>query len=349
MTHSNWPGVPDLYVDRDEAVDAMFDTLRTRGYTVQTETAISAVDFLAHGDGATCVGGILDRHSTPGDCLTLAEAGATADGLLLFGPDEYVLASTTDLLRQPYVRPTSAGVALFTYEQPLQRENTTTPVVPLTASTTWTLTHEGRLRLTVDGTVVATGDAGDPVTTYHYDTHHVYGRDDELVVIDADGTIVDRATTIDAINTAWNPISPPVVPRTGEYRSLLDTYQPWYCDEAGPIEFDTTAWWVHELNDHDPGPTLLEYGLMTFIESHLVTADDALAPDEFLPVFQTWFTAETGLSAPDHDTIVQHLPAVTHDDTDPGDHPAVLPGYTWRVPREIHSPDHPIDPAGLDR
>lgn len=329
---------------RSVILDRVIPTFAERGFTIEAVlNEKGLVDFHAYREDHVYVGHIGLPMSYCDEIVLLADQAADVDGLILVSPDQSVLHGAMDLLRKPYHQITHGGVIPYTTGV-IATDDHTLPVVPADTHYSWTLTHTGQLYLIADDDIVATGDATESVATYDFDTYHY----DAGLIRTADGTVVARADDQPSLER-WSPISIPIVPRAGEYRSELDDVQLWYLDVDGPVEVDTTAPWIFDHQLHHQERRLIDYAVEVFTETHLVTATGFhIHRDEFHTVFNRWFTAETGRSTPPTSVIEQYLPARNSRQSDE-EITASLRNYRWRIPRGINSPDLPIDSPVMER
>lgn len=347
MTDPHREGAPTAADVRAALRSHITPTLTARGFTVEpTPDDHELLDFLARRDGRTYGGAIITEHHRTADIILLAEQAALGDGLVLLSHDRFDLQRAVAVLRAPYVTATDDWVIPYTRPTPVELADGRTPVIPADAVWAWSLTRDGRLHLAVEDTIVATGAATDPVATYDYDLHHLTRTDGDATVIAPDGTVVARGKDRAARRDEWAPIVTPVVPRTGEYRSMLDL-QLWYLHKGQLREVDPTARWVDEHQRHAPERRLIDYAVEVFVDTHLIQAENGnIHRDEFHDVFDGWFVAETGRATPPRAIVERYLP--NRASTEPA-HESFLPAYRWRVPRGISSPDLPIDREVMDR
>ena len=246
------------------------------------------------------------------------------------------------VVQAPFRETTDSETVLYNWTAPVRTDDGAVVLLPAGSDTaTWSLTHDGTLRLAADGRSLAAGPAEAGVSSFTYDTPRFTPGADPLVVDTPGDTPAQTYASKGALTNDWTIVRVPHVPTQLNYLSQVRIM---YHDGTTLRTFEPTAEW-----DVSQNSKRYEEAVRAFLETYTVTADETeLAIEAFREQTLAWYRQLTDREPPDRAWFGRSIPdgvARKRRKVD-GTERSFFADRTWRYPSGLQSPDLPGVPSG---
>jgi len=202
------------------------------------------------------------------------------------------------------------------------------------AESTWRVLPTDTAQLVgPDGSILAEGDAEQPVESYEFHTPRVKKDGSEWVLESASGEELRRRRTKDAVASGYTYVRKPLIPTRFEY---LENTTVEFQSEDGFTIFQKPPLWEQPQQS---ASIRYEEAAKVFVELVTIEQTDAEIPIPTLRRrFKTWYTEQTDLKEPNETWFGRALRAYFEVD-DEDDHNKTLVDRTFRFTEGLVSPD----------
>ena len=246
------------------------------------------------------------------------------------------------VVQAPFRETTDSETVLYNWTAPVRTDDGAVVLLPAGSDTaTWSLTHDGTLRLAADGRSLAAGPAEAGVSSFTYDTPRFTPGADPLVVDTPGDTPAQTYASKGALTDDWTIVRVPHVPTQLNYLSQVRIM---YHDGTTLRTFEPTAEW-----DVSQNSKRYEDAVRAFLETYTIAADETeLAIEAFREQTLAWYRQLTDREPPDRAWFGRSIPdgvARKRRKVD-GTEQSFFADRTWRYPSGLQSPDLPGTTTG---